>query len=191
MSMKDEKELLAAVDTKAVVEVVTTDVTVELAAPPSVLTFESLADLYDQYQKLLVNCVHKCPRGKQILFANYHFFHLVKLRKGFQTAFKMATEQDAILAQKVGFGEYEIDRRRAEQLSWLPELIAKPDEIYEYDDKKTADEVFIKEYERSGSPFKVFLCMREEEYLLPVTSMTVKRQGVKEHRRGKRLWPKE
>ncbi len=190
MSMKDEKELLAAVDTKIVAEV-TTDVTIELAAPPSVLTFESLADLYDQYQRLLVKRVHECPRGKRILFENYHFFHLVKLRKGFQTAFKMATEQDAILAQKDGFGQFAIDRRRAEQLSWLPELIAKPDEIYEYDDKKTADEVFIREYERSGSPFKVFLCMREDEYLLPVTSMTVKRQGIKEHRRGKKLWPKE
>ncbi len=181
----------AAVETgPAFFDLIPTDVTIELAAPPTVLTFESLADLYDQYQKLLVKCDRKCPRGKRILFENYHFFHLVKLRKGFQTAFKVATEQDAMLAQKNAFGEYEIDRRRAEQLSWLPELIAKPDEIYEYDDKKTADEVSIKEYERSGSPFKIFLCMREDDYLLPVTSMTVKRPGIKEHRRGKRLWPK-
>jgi hypothetical protein len=164
---------------------------VSLTAPPAVLTFESLHDLYVQYQRLLVEGQDlRCPRGTRVLFENYHFFHLVKLRKGFQTAFKMATEQDAIVALKEGFGEYEIDRRRAEQLSWLPGLIANPHEIYEYEDKKTADEVFIREYERSGSPFKVFLCMREEDYLLPITAMTVKRQGVKEHRKGKKLWPK-
>lgn len=165
-------------------------VSVRLTAPPIELKFESLCDLYEQYNDLLANCAHRCPRGTRVLFANYHFFHLVKLRKGFQTAFKIATELEAIVAIKDGFGEYEIDRRRAEQLSWLPELVANPHEIYEYEDKKTADEVFIREYDRSGSPFKVFLCKRELDYLVPITAMTVKRQGIKEHRRGVRLWPK-
>jgi hypothetical protein len=177
-------------DSEPTVTKVSVEATIEIVAPPTALTFESLCDLYEQYQRLLVSFEHKCPRGTRVLFENYHFFHLVKLRKGFQTSFKMATEQDAIIALKTGFGEYEIDKRRAEQLSWLPELIADPHEIYEYEDKKTADEVFIREYERSGSPFKVFLCKREESYLLPITSMTVKRQGIKEHRRGEKLWPK-
>jgi hypothetical protein len=164
---------------------------IELAAPPEVLRFESLADLYEQYQRLLVVPEHTCPRGTRIRFENYHFFHLVKLRKGYQTAFKLLIEQSAIIAQREGFGQYDIDLKRAEQLAWLPELVASPHEIYEYDEKKTADEVFIREYRRSGSPFKVFLCKREGDYLLPVTSMTVKRPGIKEHRSGKKLWPKE
>jgi hypothetical protein len=126
-----------------------------------------------------------------VLFENYHFFHLIKLKKGAQTAFKMVTEQEAILATHNDFGAYEFDSRRAEQLSWLPDIIKAPTEIYEYADKKTADEVFIREYRRSGSPFKVFLCKREDDYLLPITAMTVKRPGIKEHRRGQKLWPKE
>jgi hypothetical protein len=79
--------------------------------------------------------------------------------------------------------------KRAEKLSWLPELINKPHEIYEYEQRRTADEVFIKEYQKSGSPFKVLLVVREEDYLKPVTSMTVKRPGIKEHRGGRKLWP--
>jgi hypothetical protein len=184
--MEGDKEFLAAVSTEVSVKVAAL-----LTSPPPVLTFESLGDLYKQYQDLLVGREHRCPRGKRVMFENYHFFHLVKLRKGFQTAFKMATEEDAIVALKEGFGAYEIDSRRAEQLSWLPDLIANPHEIYEYADKKTADEVFIREYQRSGSPFKVFLCKREGENLVPVTAMTVKRQGIKEHRRGTKMWPKD
>ena len=183
-SKKDSvPEVVATVSAETVVEL--------LVAPPMGLTFESLCDLYEQYQRLLVTSEHTCPRGIRVQFEPYHFFHLVKLRKGFQTAFKMLTEEAPILAQKDGFGDYEIDKRRAEQLTWLPELIAKPHEIYEYENKKTADEVFIREYQRSGSPFKVFLCKREEGILHPVTSMTVKRPGIKEHRSGKKLWPKE
>jgi len=184
--MENEKELA-----KNATAQVTVETAIELVAPPALLQFESMCDLYEQFQAVLVKGNHTCPRGKQIFFENYHFFHLVKLSKGPQTAFKMVTEQDAIIAQKDGFGGYQIDKRRAEQLSWLPDVIAKPDEIYEYEDKKTADEVFIREYERSGSPFKILLCKREEDYLLPITSMTVKRPGIKEHRRGKKVWPKE
>jgi hypothetical protein len=170
------------------VKIVTQEI--ELTSPPEVIRFESLCDLYEQYMSLLGSGEHRCPRGMRVAFDCYHFFHLVKLKKGFQTAFKMATERDAILACKEGFGEYELDAKRAAELSWLPELIREPHEIYEYDEKKTADEVFIREYRKSGSPFKVFLVKREHDYLLPVTSMTVKRPAIKEHRRGKKLWPK-
>jgi hypothetical protein len=162
----------------------------EIAAPPTVLRFESLSDLFRQYLDLLVATKHQCPRGMQVVFEPYHFFHLVKLKKRFQTAFKISEEREAILSTDRGFGDYEIDRGRAEKLSWIPSLITNPHEIFEYDPKKTADEVFIREYEKSGSPFKVLLLMREEDYLVPVTSMTVKRPGIKEHRRGKKLWPK-
>lgn len=163
---------------------------IELVSPPELLRFESLADLYNQYMAILGSAEHRCPRGIRVAFDCYHFFHLVKLKKGFQTDFKMAVEKEAILACKEGFGEYALDAKRAGELSWLPDVIKEPHEIYEYAEKKTADEVFIREYQKSGSPFKVFLVKREGDYLLPVTSMTVKRPAIKEHRRGTRLWPK-
>ena len=161
----------------------------EIVAPPEVLRFASLCDLFQQYLDLIVSKEHRCPRGIQVVFEPYHFFHLVKLRKGFQTDFKMYEERDEILATTRGFGSYAIDLRRAEQLSWIPDVIRSSHEIYEYEHKKTADEVMIKEYDKSGSPFKVLLLVREEDYLKPVTSMTVRRSGIKEHRKGRRLWP--
>lgn len=163
----------------------------EVVSPPSLLTFSSMADLLEQYENLLVRRVLRDPRGIQVVFEPVHFFHLVKLRKGFQTKFLMSEERDRLLATNVGFGEYEIDLRRAQSLSWIPDLVEKPHEIYEYFEKRTADEVFVKEYEKSGSPFKVLLVVREEDYLRPVTSMTVRRPGIKEHRRGRLLWSKK
>lgn len=162
---------------------------IEIISPPEVLRFESLCDLFQQYVDLLVSRPHKCPRGIPVVIEPYHFFHLVKLRKGYQTDFKMSVEKEAILATTVGFGEYEIDLKRAQELAWIPDMIRSPHEIYEYEQRKTADEVFIKEYEKSGSPFKALLLVREEDYLRPVTSMTVRRTGIKEHRRGRKLWP--
>ncbi|MFQ5777431.1 MAG: PBECR2 nuclease fold domain-containing protein [Terriglobia bacterium] len=163
----------------------------EIVSPPPVLTFFSLADLLEQYERLLVGRNLRSPRGIQVVFEPYHFFHLVKLRKGHQTEFLMSQEREAILATRNGFGEFEIDQRRAETLPWILDLIQQPHEIYEYTSKRTADEVFIKEYLKSGSPFKVLLVVREEDYLKPVTSLTVRRPAIKEHRRGKLLWPRK
>ena len=131
------------------------------------------------------------PRGVQVVFEPFHFFHLVKLRKGYQTAFLTSEERDRLLSTKEGFGDYEFDFRRAEALSWIPDLIRSPHQIYEYYEKRTADEVYIKEYAKPGSPFKVLLVVREEDYVRPVTSMMVRRPGIKEHRRGKLLWPEK
>lgn len=161
----------------------------EIISPPEVLRFESLCDLFQQYLGLPVSREHRCPRGVQVVFEPYHFFHLVKLRKGYQTEFKMSEERDAILGTNKGFGHYSLDLKRAETLSWIPDVICNPDEIYEYEQEKTADEVFVREYRKSGSPVKVLLLMREEDYPIPVTSMTVRRTAIKEHRRGRKLWP--
>lgn len=163
----------------------------EITSPPPVLRFKSLADLLQKYEELFVARNLRCPRGIEVVFEPYHFFHLVKLRKGHQTEFLMSEERDAILATTKGFGAYSIDQRRAETLPWILDVIQEPHEVYEYSQKRTADEVFIKEYLKSGSPFKVLLVVREEDYLRPVTSMSVRRPGIKEHRRGILLWPKQ
>jgi hypothetical protein len=69
--------------------------------------------------------------------------------------------------------------------------LSEPHEIWEYETKKTADEVFIREYDKPGSPFRTVLLVRENDVLRPVTCMTVRRTGIKEHRKGEKLWPVE
>lgn len=130
------------------------------------------------------------PRGILIVITPHHFFHLVKLKKGMQTEFTIEIEEPTIQATREGFGEYAINEKRAQTLSWIPEILGAPHEIWEYETKKTADEVFIREYDKSGSPFRTVLLLKKKDQLKPVTCMTMRRTGIKEHRRGKKLWPK-
>jgi phage-Barnase-EndoU-ColicinE5/D-RelE like nuclease2 len=161
-----------------------------ITRPPESLDFTSLAKLYEQFLALFVGKEFRCPRGIPIVITPHHFFHLVKLSKGSQTEFTIELEEASIRATNEGFGEYTINEKRARTLSWIPEILSGPHEIWEYEAKKTADEVFIREYDKSGSPFRAVLLLRENEQLKPVTCMTVRRTGIKEHRRGKKLWPK-
>ncbi len=160
-----------------------------ITRPPIDLVFSSLAELYDQYHALFIGKEFRCPRKIQIVFTPHHFFHLVKLQKGCQTEFTIEIEEPLIRATKDGFGEYAINEKRARTLSWMPEILSEPHEIWEYATIKTAEEVFIREYDKSGSPFRTVLLRREDSHLIPVTCMTVRRTGIKEHRRGKKLWP--
>jgi len=161
-----------------------------ITRPPASLELNSLSELYEQYLSLFVGKEFRCPRGIRITFLPRHFFHLVKLRKGTRTAFAIEEEESLIKATKNGFGDYAIDEMRSRTLSWIPEILCSPHEIWEYAERKTADEVFIREYDKPGSPFRALLLLREDDHLLPVTCMTVRRTGIKEHRRGRKLWPK-
>jgi len=114
-----------------------------------------------------------------------------QLQKGWQTQFTIETEEPLIKATTQGFGEYAINEQRAQTPSWMPEIMREPHEIWEYEAKKTADEVFIREYDKPGSPFRTVLLVREDDHLKPVTCMSVRRTGIKEHRKGRRLWPLE
>ena len=162
---------------------------VTITKPPERLVFASLAELYGQFHALFIGKEFHCPRGVPIIVTPHHFFHLVKLEKGLQTFFTIESEEPLILATRQGFGEYVINEKRAQTLSWIPELIKEPHEIWEYKTKKTADEVFIREYDKSGSPFRALLLRRVCEHLEPVTCMTVRRTAIKEHRKGVKLWP--
>lgn len=159
--------------------------------PPESLSFSSLSELYEQYHSLFIDKEFRCPRGIQIVFLPRHFIHLVKLRKGMQTQFTFEVEEPLIKATTNGFGEYVVNEKRSQTLSWIPEILSEPHEIWEYEQKKTADEVFIREYDKPGSPFRALLLLREDDHLLPITCMTVRRTGIKEHRRGRKLWPKD
>jgi hypothetical protein len=157
--------------------------------PPEGLAFASLAELYEKFCELLVGKDFRGPRNIPIVVGREHFFHLTKLQKGAQTKFDIETEEPLIRATCQGLGAYVINERRSETLSWIPEILGEPQEIWEYETKKTADEVFIREYDKPGSPFRAVLLVREGGILRPVTCMTVRRTGIKEHRRGKKLWP--
>ena len=164
-------------------------VTVNLTLPPESVTFSSLAVLYARFHELFIGKEFRCPRGIRIAFAPRHFFHLVKLQKGMQTEFTIEIEEALIQATTVGFGQYAINEKRAQTLSWIPEILREPHEIWEYATVKTAEEVFIREYDKAGSPFRAVLLRREDTCLVPVTCMTVRRTAIKEHRKGRKLWP--
>jgi hypothetical protein len=161
-----------------------------ITKPPESLLFTSLAHLYEQFYELFVGKEFRCPRGIPIIILPRHFFHLVKLQKGRRTEFTVELEEPLIRATYQDLGEYQINEKRARTLSWIPEILCDPHEIWEYEKKKTADEVFIREYDKPGSPSRTVLLLREGNQLKPVTCMTVRRTGIKEHRRGKKLWPK-
>jgi phage-Barnase-EndoU-ColicinE5/D-RelE like nuclease2 len=173
---------------KNAVQPICIDVT-RIVKPPESLEFSSLAELYERFCALLVGREFYCPRRIRIIVMPRHFFHLTKLQKGSQTEFEIDIEESRIKATTEGFGEYAINEKRSKTLSWIPEIMTEPHEIWEYEKRKTADEVFIREYDKPGSPFRNVLLKREADYLTPVTCMTVRRTGIKEHRKGKKLWP--
>jgi hypothetical protein len=161
-----------------------------ITKPPENLTFISLAELYDQFHALLVGKDFQCPRGKPITIVSHHFFHLVKLQKEVQTQFTVEIEESLIRETTNGLGPYMIDQSRAERLSWIPEILRTPHEIWEPNQKKTAEEIFIREYDKSGSPFRAVLLKIDQDGLRLVTCMPMKRAAAEKLRReGKKLWP--
>jgi len=161
-----------------------------ITKPPENLTFISLAELYDQFHALFVGKDFQCPRGKPITIVSHHFFHLVKLQKGIQTQFTIGIEEALIREITNGLGPYIIDQSRAERLSWIPEILRTPHEIWEPNQKKTAEEIFIREYDKSGSPFRAVLLKIDQDGLRLVTCMPMKRAAAEKLQRGgKQLWP--
>jgi hypothetical protein len=159
--------------------------------PPENLVFASLAELYDQFHALFIGRAFKCPaRDVPIVITEHHFFHLTKLQKGWQTEFTVEVEEPLIRATMQGLGEYKIDPSRAERLSWIPGVLKEPDEIWEYREKKTADEVFIREYDKAGSAFRAVLLKREEGHLRLVTCMPMRRRIAESlGEKATKLWP--
>jgi hypothetical protein len=160
--------------------------------PPASLTFVSLADLYNQFQALFSGKDFRCPaRQIPIVITSHHFFHLTKLQKGWQTEFTVEVEEPLIQAITEGFGEYKIDQSRSERLSWIPEILNEPDEIWEYNEKKTADDAFLREYDKAGSSFRAVLVKREEDHLRLVTCMPMRRRAALDlQEKATKLWPK-
>lgn len=160
-----------------------------ITVPPSRLNFDSLAELFEKFEQLLLTKGFQCPRGSSIQITQHHFFHLVKLQKGSQTQFT-DVEYNPIMATHDGLGEYSIDRSRAERLSWIPEILSEPHEILEFNEKQTADEIFLREYDKAGSRFRGVLLKREKLGLRIITCMPVpKREAQKLRMRCQKIWP--
>lgn len=158
--------------------------------PPEELTFTSMAELYGQFHELLIGKEFQCPREILVIIMPHHFFHLVKLQKGTQTEFAIEIEEPIVKATTQGFGDYAIDVSRAQRLSWIPEILREPHEILEPAEKKTADEMFLREYDKAGSAFRAVLLKREQNYLKLVTCMPMHRRDVRRLRgKSKKLWP--
>ena len=158
--------------------------------PPENLVFNSLAELHEHFQILFIGNQFQCPRKIPIVITLHHFFHLVKLQKGTQTEFTVETEMPLITNTKQGFAGYVIDVSRAQRLSWIPEILKEPHEIWEPAEKKTADEIVLREYDKSGSSFRAVLLRREEDYLKLITCMPMRGRAVMKLRNtGKKLWP--
>jgi len=161
-----------------------------ITKPPEELVFESLAEVYDQFHALLIGKDFRSPRGAPIIIVPHHFFHLVKLQKGIQTEFDLAVEEDLIRATIRGLGDYKIDVSRAQRLSWVPDVLRNPMEILEPNVKKTADEEFLREYNKAGSAFRAALLRRESGGLRLITCMPRRKRAVEKLRlESKRLWP--
>ena len=159
--------------------------------PPDSLVFTCLAELYSQFHTLLIGKDFQCPARKvPIVITSHHFFHLTKLQKGWQTEFTVEVEEPLIQAVTEGFGEYKIDQSRAERLSWIPEILREPYEIWEYVEKKTADDAFLREYDKAGTSFRAVLVKREEDHLSVVTCMPMRRRAALDmHKKARKLWP--
>jgi hypothetical protein len=161
-----------------------------ITAPPNNLEFDSLAELFEKFEQLLLNKSFQCPRGNSIRITRHHFFHLVKLQKGAQTQFTVDVEQTLILATREGLGEYSMDHNRAERLSWIPEILSEPHEILEFNGKQTADEIFLREYDKPGSKFRGVLLKRNESELRIITCMPVARRAARKlSEECQKLWP--
>ena len=120
----------------------------------------------------------------------HHFFHLVKLRKGTQTDFTIEVEESLIKGTTKDFGPYSVDMDRALRLSWIPELLTEPHEIWEYHEVKTAEEVLIRKYDKSGSAYRALLLKRENEYLKVITCMPMRGRAVTDLLlKATKLWP--
>ena len=102
----------------------------------------------------------------------------------------MEVEESLIKNTTVGFGSYSVDMDRSLRLSWIPELLQEPHEIWEYHQVKTAEEVFIRKYQKSGTAYRALLLKREDGHLKVITCMPMRGRAVLDlPQKATKLWP--
>ena len=103
----------------------------------------------------------------------------------------MGEEKQIILATVDGFGPYTHDKQRAIYLPAAALTLTEPDEVWEDSTLKTADWVYIKEFDQKPYTHTVFLIgYREEGHIVPVTSVPVRAAPARNKwRRGRKIYP--
>ena len=162
--------------------------------PPDI-NFASVSELYNHFLRIfmsgsphLYEFISKC--GCKITVLDHHFFHMVKLQVTGKQKLFMREEKANIISQIEGFDVYTYDAHRARHLPSAMETLLNPDCVYRTEILRTADSVFIKEYDSLPYPYTATLVgMREGGLKVPVTAFPVKRKDLKKWIRGTKLFP--
>ena len=143
--------------------------------PPARLPKLTLPNLLNWYIKNLCEPEFYDPRGYRVLFTPERFPHLIKLRK--RSGIDVNEPSKAVSKILAGrltdsdFGGY--DAERASGLSWIAPIVLRPSKVMEVSGLfgKAGDTLLVKEFQKTGFRFKVFICRRAGPRLLvPVTS---------------------
>jgi hypothetical protein len=163
---------------------------------PKPLIITCARDLYLHFQRIFLNnnptkntVISEC--GDRITILDYHFFHMVKLQIEDKNKLVIDEEKELILACAVGFGKYKYEPTRARHLPAAMETLKAPDWIYRPLKLRSADRVFIKEFDELPFPYTIVLVgKRKPNILYPVTSFSHKRNSVGRWMNGELLYSK-
>jgi hypothetical protein len=156
---------------------------------PALLRNYSLLDLIDWYESNLCGVDLLDPRNHMVAFDLSRLAYLIKLNNSDGT--KLAKPLQAMKDIKSGIRSQSDFSgpllERSERLSWLELTIKEPCRIRKNDSLVIpADDVYIREFAKSGYRFKVLYCKRMSDTLLvPVTSFREKHEP-----KGEILWSK-
>ena len=162
---------------------------------PSRLVFNSLAELYKQYEVLFLqghdyrqDLTSRC--GLRVTAFDRCFLHLVKLRQGERVKLNIQEEKPRIRRECTGYGPYAVDTTRARQLPSVLDTLLKPHAVFELEDPQTADLGFLKHYGDRPYPFTLVLIGRSgsDDCRIPVTAFHLKQNRARSWlRRARRL----
>ena len=165
------------------------------ATRPSPLVFNSLAELFEQYETLFLqghdyrqHLTSRC--GLRVTAFDRCFLHLVKLSRGGCVTFNIQEEKLRIRRELTGYGPYTIDEKRARLLPSVLDTLLKPHQVFELKHPQTADLGFLKHYGDPPYPFTLVLIgwSESDDCLIPVTGFPVKRNRAKSWlKRARRL----
>ena len=161
------------------------------ARRPVRLDFRSLAELYEQYERLFLqghgyrqNLDSWC--GLRVVAFDRCFPHLVGLHRRDKNGqavrfFNIQEEKPQILSERHGHGPYSIDNHRARHLPSALDTLLKPHHVYALAEPKTAHLGFLKHYGDRPYPFMVVLVgkSKSDRCLVPVTGFPVKRNQAR------------
>jgi hypothetical protein len=160
--------------------------------PPPKLLISELDDLLEWYEINLCTRTLNDPRGHQVRFDVGRFAYMIKLRTTKGTKVKKPRR----IAEGIKSGKYTntdfggFDAERAQTLSWIPAVVLRPTLIATNKNLLIpGDELYVKEFDKSGYRYKVLYCKRVSNRLLvPVTSFPRSKIGGLENCI---LWPQK